>query len=290
MKSYHTSVLLNESLELLDIKPEGFYIDGTLGEAGHSLEILKRLSDDGLLISIDRDQSALDYVTNTFPEQLGKGNWKLVKANFSDIPQIAKEEGRNIDGILLDLGMSSRHLEEDDRGFSIHAENEELDMRMDKDLGVKASDLLKVLNERQLMKLFGKYGEEKASRRISKEIKKDNNIETVGDLTRLLKRVVPATYNQSARRVFQALRIAVNDELNSLEQTLDTSYELLNKDGRIIVISFHSLEDRIVKRSFRDMQKKGVGEVIGDLVLPTPNEIEENSRSHSAKLRVFKKI
>lgn len=290
MKSYHTSVLLDESIELLDIKPEGFYIDGTLGEAGHSLEILKRLSKDGFLISIDRDQSALDYVSNTFSEQLEQGNWKIVKANFSDLADIAQKEGRKIDGILLDLGMSSRHLEEENRGFSIHADEEELDMRMDKELGVKASDLLKVLNEKQLMKLFGKYGGEKASRRISQAIKKDDSIETVGDLTRLLKRVVPATYNQSARRVFQALRIAVNDELNSLEQVLETSYELLNKDGRIVVISFHSLEDRIVKRSFREAAKSGVGEIVGDLVLPTPKEIEENSRSHSAKLRAFKNI
>jgi 16S rRNA (cytosine1402-N4)-methyltransferase len=281
MTKYHTSVLLKESVELLNIKPEGTYIDGTMGEAGHSQEILKKLSKEGNLISIDRDQSAIDYVKETFES---KENWEIVKGNFTEITQ------KGIDGILLDLGMSSRHLEEDGRGFSIHSEEEELDMRMDKELGVKASDLLKVLTTTELEKLFRTYGEEHGAKRIAEAIKKDGDVSTVGELTGVIKKVVPATYNSSVRRVFQALRIAVNDELNSLSEVLEKSFELLNNKGRIVVITFHSLEDRIVKKFFKEKVGLSLAKDIAGVVEPTQQEIEENPRSHSAKLRAIEKL
>jgi 16S rRNA (cytosine1402-N4)-methyltransferase len=294
MEKIHIPVLLNESIQSLDIKPDGFYIDCTLGDGGHSFEIVKKLSEDGLLISIDQDQHAIDFVKEFYKGQIPE-NWKLVKSNFSKIGQIAKEFNRKPDGILMDLGLSSRQLEQShNRGFSYSQENEPLDMRMDEELNVKAKDLLVVLSDKELTKLFDTYGEEKYAYKIAKLIKRNiEDINTVGDLTRLVYRVVPAAHKSSknpSRRVFQALRIVVNDELNSLKTGLEKSFEILNRNGILTVITFHSLEDRIVKEFFNNLSESGKGvSLYSEIIAPTDTEIERNPRSASSKLRSIKK-
>ena len=295
MDKIHIPVLLKETLDYLNIKPNGFYIDCTLGDGGHSFEIYKRLESNGLLLSIDQDKHAIDFVKEYYKKEIGS-NWHIKKSNFSKLETLLKEYDRKPDGILMDLGLSSRQLEQSyDRGFSYQEENEPLDMRMDEELGVKAKDLLIVLSEKDLTLLFLKYGEERFARKIAKAIKKDiTNINTVGDLTRLVYRVVPAAHQSSknpSRRVFQALRIAVNDELNSLKQGLDSSFRLLNSKGRICVISFHSLEDRIVKEYFNSLADSGQGLLLfKEIIAPTDEEIRMNPRSASAKLRAIEKI
>jgi len=282
----------------LNIVPNGFYIDGTLGDGGHSIEILKKLSIDGLLISTDQDQHAIDFVLDYYKDNLMQ-NWIISKSNFAKIDEVIKKFGKERlpDGILLDIGLSSRQLEEShNRGFSFQEENEPLDMRMDEELGVTAKDLLNAFSERELAHIFWSYGEEKYSQRISREIKKNiSNINTVGDLTRLIYRAVPAadksTYKNPSRRVFQALRIVVNDELGSLQKGLDSSFKVLNKNGRLSVITFHSLEDRIVKNYFLDKSRSGEGRLLFQkYVAPTDFEKRINPRSASAKLRTLIKI
>ena len=295
MEKIHIPVLLNETITALDIKPDGFYVDCTLGDGGHSFEIFKKLSSNGLLLSIDQDQHAIDFVKDFYKKEI-KQNWKIQKSNFSKIENIVSSYNRQPDGIVMDLGLSSRQLEEShNRGFSYLEEDEPLDMRMDEELGVKAKDLLVVLTEKDLTLLFLKFGEEKYARKIAKAIKQEiTNINTVGDLTRLVYRVVPAAHQSSknpSRRVFQALRIAVNDELNSLKQGLDSSFRLLNSKGRICVISFHSLEDRIVKEYFNSLADSGQGLLLfKEIIAPTDEEVRMNPRSASAKLRVIEKI
>lgn len=290
MKSYHTPVMLNECIEGLNIKPNGTYIDGTLGEAGHSSEIAKRIGKNGVLISIDQDQSAIGYVEKTYSNELKVGNWKIVKGNFSNMKSLTGNI--KVDGILMDLGLSSRQLEEEGRGFSYKTGEEALDMRMDRELGVTALDLLNVLNATELEKLFRKYGEERFARRIAIQIKR-SDIKTVGDLTSLIYRVMPVTSRREdshhpARRVFQALRIAVNDEINALKKGLDEAYELLNKNGRLCIITFHSLEDREVKQFFEQKGETDNAKVF-EVVIPSEKEIVENPRSRSAKLRILEK-
>ena len=290
-KKFHTSVLLKESVEGLNIKPNGFYIDATLGEAGHSLEILKKLNKDGLLVSIDQDDEAIAFVKKQYSKELSVGNWILKKGNFSNISRAIEGINRKPDGILMDIGMSSRQIDIAGRGFSYMNDEDPLDMRMDSSLNVTAADLLKVLNDKQLTKLFFEYGEERFSGRIAREIKK-KEVNTVGDLKSLIYKVVPATsrrgdYHHPARRVFQALRIAVNDELNALKQGLDEGFRILNANGRLVVITFHSLEDRIVKNFFKDISSQVT--TIEEGVGPSEEEINLNSRSHSARLRIIEK-
>ncbi|MBU1120020.1 16S rRNA (cytosine(1402)-N(4))-methyltransferase RsmH [Patescibacteria group bacterium] len=287
MDKIHVPVLLNESIDSLNIKPDGFYVDCTLGDGGHSQAILKQLSSKGLLLSIDQDSFAIEFVKTFYKAQ---PNWILKQSNFRYIDKLVAEIGRTPDGILMDLGLSSRQLEEShNRGFSYQEDQEPLDMRMDTNLGVTAKDILVVLNNKQLAKLFLEYGEERYSALIAKTIKENiDHINTVGDLTRLIYKVVPAnkTIKNPSRRVFQALRIVVNDELDSLTETLDRSFKLLQKNGRLSVISFHSLEDRIVKTYFNDKAGSGEGELLfKSSIAPTDTEIEQNSRSASAKLR-----
>lgn len=292
MEKIHIPVLLEESLNSLNIQKNGFYIDCTLGDGGHSFEIFERLNSKGLLLSIDQDQHAIDFVKEYYKEEI-KENWRIEKSNFSKIEQLVSVIGRKPNGVLMDLGLSSRQLENSfSRGFSYQEENEPLDMRMDEQLGVKAKDLLVVLPEKELTKLFTIYGEERFARRIAGEIKKNiTDINTVGDLTRLVYRVVPAAHQSSknpSRRVFQALRIAVNDELNSLKEGLDNSFKILSSNGRISVITFHSLEDRIVKDFFHNIVDSGKGVLLyKDAIAPTDVEIRENPRSASAKLRTL---
>lgn len=292
MDKIHVPVLLKECIDSLAIKPDGFYIDCTLGDGGHSFEIFKKLNSKGLLLSIDQDQYAIDFVKEYYNDYL-KENWIIERSNFSKISELAKPLNRTPDGILMDLGLSSRQLEfSHNRGFSYQEENEPLDMRMDEQLGVKAKDLLVALPEKELSRLFLTYGEERYSKRIANAIKKEiADINTVGDLTRLVYRVVPAAHQSSknpSRRVFQALRIVVNDELNSLKLGLENSFKILNENGRISVITFHSLEDRIVKDFFHNQVDSGSGVLLyKDVLAPTDEEIRENPRSASAKLRTL---
>jgi 16S rRNA (cytosine1402-N4)-methyltransferase len=292
----HISVLPQESIEGLNIKKDGIYIDCTLGEAGHSQMVLNLLDKNGKLISIDQDQNAIDFVYDKFSEVVKDPRWIIVRSNFSKLKAISNKEGiaGKVDGILMDLGLSSRQLEADERGFSYHNLDEELDMRMDDQLGVKAKDLLNALTEQELTKLLRKYGEERYASRIARSIKDNPTpISTVGELTSLVDRAVPAasrtqTQKHPSRRVFQALRIAVNDELNSLTAGIHDSVDILKPGGRLVIISFQSLEDRIVKNAFREFSSKGLGEEINRKpIIPSEEEIEENSRSHSAKLRIF---
>jgi 16S rRNA (cytosine1402-N4)-methyltransferase len=295
MENLHTPVLLKEAVEAMNIRPDGQYIDCTLGEGGHSIEILNRLSERGRLLSLDADQNALDFVQTKYPQQLKKGSWQVRKTNFSRIADVANELQIVPDGILMDLGLSSRQLESRGRGFSYQNPDEQLDMRMDQQLSVKAGDLLKVLTETELEKLFRNYGEERYARKIARMIKKSGNIETVGDLTSLIYKAMPVASRRKdshhpARRVFQALRIAVNDELNSLKEALDESFKILNRKGRIAVITFHSLEDRIVKEFFEQRVNEGNANLIGEVIAPSEEEININNRARSAKLRVLEKI
>jgi 16S rRNA (cytosine1402-N4)-methyltransferase len=278
----------------LNVKPKGFYIDCTLGDGGHSYKILSRLSSQGLLLSIDQDQHAIEFVKNYY--EISK-NWIITQGNFADIKEIVKSQNieREPNGILMDLGLSSRQLEaSQNRGFSYQESEEQLDMRMDTSLKVSALDLLKVLKEQELIKLFKTYGEERYAKSIAKAIKENiSEIETVGDLTSLICKVVPVASNNKnpSRRVFQALRIAVNDELNSLKKGLDNAFEILSNDGRLVVISFHSLEDRIVKKFFKEKDNEKKGEVLSKKpITPSKTELERNPRSSSAKLRILRKI
>jgi len=295
MNKIHIPVLLNETIDSLNITPDGFYIDCTLGDGGHSIEILNKLSEKGLLFSFDCDQNAIDFVKEYYKKELSqKKNWVIKKGNFKDIQTLLKDSDRKPNGILMDLGISSRQIEESNqRGFSYIEENEPLDMRMDTNLNVTAKDLLNALSEKELALIFRKYGEERYSNLIAKHIKKNiSNINTVGDLTRLIYKVMPAVSSNKnpSRRVFQALRIVVNDELNSLEIALDKSFEILQKDGRLSVISFHSLEDRIVKNYFLEKQGSGKGEMLfNSHIAPTDDEKKHNPRSASAKLRTIVK-
>lgn len=287
----HIPVMLTEAVEKLKIKPEGFYIDCTLGEGGHSHAILESLNDNGMLVSIDRDQEAIDFVHDFYADSKTDNRWKILKGNFSEIESLLKSAKINQEpnGILMDLGMSSRQLDVEKRGFSYQEATQDLDMRMDKELGVKAKDLINGLNEKELTKLFLTYGEERNASKFAKAIKNSAEpIETVGDLLKSLSKVVPnasAGQKSPARRVFQALRIAVNDELNSLEKGLADSYKLLAPKGRLVVITFHSLEDRIVKKF---SEKNGL-QITKTPLLPKFEEIIKNKRAHSAKLRVIEK-
>ncbi len=295
MNNYHVSVLLRQTIELLNVQPEKKYIDGTLGGAGHTALILEH---GGKVLGIDQDQDALNYVAKKFKagkHTIGK-ELILAKGNFKDIDVLAKEHGfENVAGILLDLGISSHHVDAAERGFSFMKEAP-LDMRMDQELGVRASDLVNALTKNELFELFTKLGEERFSRSIVESIirtRQIKRIETTTELAEIIRRAVPSSPKgiHPATKVFQALRIAVNDELNSVREVLPKAIPLLATGGRLAVISFHSLEDRIVKRAFLDFEEKGFGKIITKKpVIPTQEEIAENSRSRSSKLRVFEKI
>jgi 16S rRNA (cytosine1402-N4)-methyltransferase len=294
MDKIHIPVLLKETIEGLNINEDGFYIDCTLGDGGHSYEILSRLSSKGLLLSIDRDRNAIEFVSEYYniPD-----NWILVQDNFTHLQEILKQQkiSRKPNGILMDLGLSSRQLEKSqNRGFSYQEESEPLDMRMDNQLTVTALDLLKALEVQELTKLFKVYGEERYAKPIAQAIKENiSEIESVGDLTSIIYKVVPVASNNKnpSRRVFQALRIAVNDEINNLKEGLDKAFEILSPNGRLLIISFHSLEDRVVKNFFnkKDEEKKAKN-LTKKPIRPSPEEIKNNPKSSSAKLRILRKI
>lgn len=286
--SYHIPVMLNEVIELLDIKPEGNYIDCTLGEAGHSIAILEKLGPKGQLTSYDQDHEAIEYVKTTYTKLLSENNWILINDNFAKIDKY--HDVSSVDGILMDIGMSSRQLEGLERGFSFTKPEEPLDMRMDPNLGVKASDLVNALNEKELSRLFRQFGEERFSGRIAAEVRKSNRkIESVKDLTEVIDRAVPAAFSRTKvyRRIFQALRIVVNDEIGSLTNGLERAFSLIKPKGRLVVITFHSLEDRVVKEFFKLKTNSGEAETVVRAMEPDQEEVKKNRKAHSAKLSVL---
>ena len=304
----HYSVLLNEAIEGLDIKEDGIYVDCTLGYAGHSKEILKRITR-GCLFAFDQDKEAINYSTNILKE-IGN-NFEIINTNFVNLKKALKERNINgIDGILFDLGVSSPQLDEKERGFSYH-QDAILDMRMDKSNKLDAREVVNNYSEEDLAHIFFKYGEEKYAKSIAKKIveyRKTKEIDTTLELVEIIKSAVPEKYKRNthpAKKVFQAIRIEVNKELNVFEIALKDAIELLNKDGRICVITFHSLEDRICKQIFKeyseiDSKVKGLPvipeefkpklKLIGKAIKPSKKELEENNRSRSAKLRIAQKL
>jgi len=293
MNSFHTPVLLKEIIDNLRVEKGKKYIDATIGGGGHALEIVRR---GGVVLGIDCDQEAIDYIK--LKVKLKK-DLILVKGNFRDIDKIAHSKGfEKAAGIIFDLGVSSHQLEVPERGFSFQKEGP-LDMRMDKDLTVAARDLIQVLTKGELYELFSKLGEESNAWRISELIvsaRKVKPIETTRDLALVVEKALGIKKGAKSdfarasvnKKIFQALRIAVNDEIDALKEALPKAVTLLEKQARLLVISFHSLEDRIVKRSFIAFSQKGLGEIITKKpITPSLEEINRNVRGRSAKLRVF---
>ena len=310
MDFVHKSVLLSECIEGLNINPDGIYVDGTLGGAGHSSEILKRLSPNGKLIGIDRDEDAIKAAKERLRDY---DNVVYYHGNHDNIKEIKKKKKiEKVDGILLDLGVSSYQLDEKNRGFSYLGENT-LDMRMDKSQKLDAKIVVNKYKEEELAKIIYEYGEERFSRQIAKNIcieRKSKEITTTKRLVEIIEKSIPARFRQTdshpAKRTFQAIRIEVNDEIRPLYETVINSIECLKPGGRLCIITFHSLEDRAVKNAYADQEGRCTcppglpycvcgalkkGKIITKKpILPSSEEIVENSRSKSAKLRIFEKI
>ena len=311
MNFQHTSVLLEETIANLKIKPDGTYVDGTLGGAGHASEVCKRLSATGRFIGIDQDDAAIAAAGERLRE-FGE-RVTILRSNYCNMVSRLQERGiLGVDGILLDLGVSSYQLDTAERGFT-YREDAPLDMRMDQRAELSAYDVVNGYSEEQLVRILRDYGEERFARNIARNIctaRQEEPIRTTGELTEIIKRSIPAkiraTGGHPAKRTFQAIRIEVNQELTVLEESLDGMIDLLNDGGRLCVITFHSLEDRIVKEAFRRNEnpctcpshfpvcvcgKKSKGKVITRKpILPGETETEENSRSKSAKLRIFEHV
>lgn len=307
----HASVLLKECIEGLEIKPCGVYIDGTLGGAGHSSEILKRLNAGGRLIGIDKDGDAVAVASKRLAHIQTDAVFDVVRANFADMDKICRNLGIDgADGILLDLGVSSYQFDTGERGFSYRFDSK-LDMRMDTRGTLTAEDIVNTYSEKQLSDVIFKYGEEKWAKRISSFIVKERKkapIETTFQLVELIKNAIPAAARcdgHPAKRTFQALRIEVNGELEVLSEALEKAITLLNPGGRLCVISFHSLEERITKQILKKAEnpcvcppdfpvcicgRKSAGKMItAKPILPSREEQEKNPRSRSAKLRIFER-
>ncbi|MEG1306019.1 MAG: 16S rRNA (cytosine(1402)-N(4))-methyltransferase RsmH [Bacilli bacterium] len=296
----HKSVLLKEAIDGLNIKPSGKYVDATIGYAGHSSVILEKLNKEGFLFAFDQDEKAVEYSFDRL-NQIST-NFKIFKDNFKNLINYLD---CNIDGFLFDLGVSSPQLDEVQRGFSYHSDAL-LDMRMDTNQKLDAAYVVNNYTLEKLTDIFYKYGEEKYSKSIAKNIIKSRPITTTLELSEIIKGSVPLSYrNQKhpARKVFQALRIEVNNELDILDNTIRDAFDLLNPGGRIVVITFHSLEDKIIKDVFKSLSSnielKGVPYNNGASkatiitkkpIIPTNEEIEINNRSRSAKLRIIQKI
>ena len=296
----HKSVLLYETVDSLNIKPDGIYVDGTLGGGGHAYEVASRLGENGRLIGIDQDADAIKAAT----ERLApfKEKVTIVRSNYRNIREVLEGLGiQKVDGIYLDLGVSSYQLDTAERGFT-YREDAPLDMRMDQRNEKTAADIVNEYSEMELFRVIRDYGEDKFAKNIAKHIvraRENGRIETTDQLVEIIKAAIPA------KRTFQAIRIELNQELLVLTESIDTMIDLLNPDGRLSIITFHSLEDRIVKNQFRDNEnpcicppnlpvcvcgKKSKGKVITRKpIVPADAEIEENKRSKSSKLRVFER-
>lgn len=312
MNFEHVSVLLNECIDSLNIKKNGVYIDGTMGGAGHSIQIAKHLNNTGKLICIDQDKNAI--ITGK-KRLCNFNNVSFSHSNFSNIKQIYKDfhlENLGIDGILLDLGVSSHQLDEKYRGFS-YMNNAPLDMRMDTRKSLSAYNVVNSYKKEDLHKVISEYGEERWSKRISQficEERKIKPIETTFELVSIIKKAIPKGARidglHPAKRTFQAIRIEVNGELEILKDSIINMANLLNKNGRLAIITFHSLEDRIVKNTFKNLEnpcicprefpfctcgKNPIGKIITKKpIIPNDNEIDQNHRARSAKLRIFEKF
>ena len=306
----HYSVMCNEIIDSLNIKPDGIYVDATLGYAGMSSKILEKLNEKGLLIGIDQDREAREY-SNKVLSGIGN-NYKILDINFCDLKEKLEElEIPKIDGIIFDLGFSSPQIDDEKRGFSF-MRDAELDMRMNLDNKLTAKIVVNSYKESELVNYFYEYGEEKMSRLIAKKIieyRKNKEINSTLELVEIIKSAVGANYffkQHPERKIFQALRIVVNNELEVLKKVLPDAIELLNSGGRMSVITFHSLEDRIVKNIFREYSEvnpifKGLPDIPKEYqakikiinkkpILASEKELEENSRSHSAKLRIIERV
>lgn len=306
----HVPVLFNECMENLKIKPDGIYVDGTLGGGGHSHGIGERLSKNGTLIGIDRDQDALKAAGERLADL--ECNVILVHSNYADIKEVLEDlDIDGIDGALLDIGVSSYQLDNSERGFS-YMQDAPLDMRMNRDESFSAYDVVNDYSESRLHEVISKYGEERWAKRIAQFIvdaRADGPIETTGQLVDIIKAAIPASARRDgphpAKRTFQAIRIEVNSELDQIESAVDRYCDVLNPRGRLCIITFHSLEDRIVKDAFKARlnpctcppelpvcvcgKKSDVKKVTGKPIISCEQELEDNPRARSAKLRVIEK-
>ena len=311
MEFKHYSVLLEETIDNLNIKPDGVYVDGTLGGGGHSYQICRRLTDGGRLIGIDQDKDAIAAAGERLKEF--EDRVTIVRSNYSNMKNVLQDLGiEKVDGIVLDLGVSSFQLDTPERGFTYRSEDAPLDMRMDDRQKLTAKDIVNEYSEAELFRIIRDYGEDRFAKNIAKHIvaaRKDKPIETTGELNRIISGAIPmkvqATGGHPSKRTYQAIRIELNHELDVLKDTLDDMIDLLNEDGRLCIITFHSLEDRIVKSNFKKNEnpctcpssfpvcvcgKKSKGRVVTRKpIFPSEEELEANSRSKSAKLRVFEK-
>ncbi|PAA99937.1 16S rRNA (cytosine(1402)-N(4))-methyltransferase RsmH [Enterococcus canintestini] len=309
----HYTVMLKETVDGLNIKPDGIYVDCTLGGAGHSQYLLSQLNDNGHLYAFDQDQKAIDHAKVFLKDAVAAGKVTFIKSNFRNLAAALKEHGiEKVDGVLYDLGVSSPQLDEASRGFSYH-QDAPLDMRMDQSAPFSAYDLVNTYNYHEMVKIFYRYGEEKFSKQVARQIERAREkapIETTGELVELIKEAIPAPARRKgghpAKRIFQAIRIAVNDELGAIEESLEQAIALLNVTGRVSVITFHSLEDRLVKNIFKEYSSPkdlppGLPMVPVEYqpelklinrkpIVASQDELDENNRSRSAKLRIAERI
>ena len=309
---HHVTVMLYETIDMLDVKPDGIYVDATLGGAGHSEYLLSKLSEKGHLYAFDQDQNAIDNAQKRLAPYIEKGMVTFIKDNFRNLRVRLHEAGvQEIDGICYDLGVSSPQLDQRERGFS-YKKDAPLDMRMNQEANLTAYEVVNHYDYHELVRIFFKYGEDKFSKQIARKIEQARElkpIETTTELAEIIKSAKPAKElkkkGHPAKQIFQAIRIEVNDELGAADESIQQAMDMLALDGRISVITFHSLEDRLTKQLFKEASTvevpKGLPFIPDDLkpkmelvsrkpILPSKEELEANNRSHSAKLRVARKI
>ena len=309
---HHVTVMLHETIDMLDVKPDGIYVDATLGGAGHSEYLLSKLGEKGHLYAFDQDQNAIDNAQKRLAPYIEKGMVTFIKDNFRHLQARLQEAGvQEIDGICYDLGVSSPQLDQRERGFS-YKKDAPLDMRMNQEASLTAYEVVNRYDYHDLVRIFFKYGEDKFSKQIARKIEQARQvkpIETTTELAEIIKSAKPAKElkkkGHPAKQIFQAIRIEVNDELGAADESIQQAMDMLALEGRISVITFHSLEDRLTKQLFKEASTvevpKGLPFIPDELkpkmelvsrkpILPSKEELEANNRSHSAKLRVARKI